>query len=67
MPKPSTHLVISQHRLLHFAELLEVGLDILQTGSSAQATHKNLFGSHHKFWIGLPRNGDLFSGDIISI
>ena len=66
-PVAVCYLVVGQHCLLDFAELLEVGLDILQTGSSAQATHKNLFGSHHKFWIGLPRNGDLFSGDIKSI
>ena len=53
------HLVVREHALLHFAELLEVRLDILQTRCCRQSSDKDLLGSHYQLRVRLSGNSDL--------
>ena len=58
-PVSVSHLVVSEHALLHFAELLEVRLNILQTSCCGQSSNKNLLGPHHQLGVGLSGNSNL--------
>jgi len=53
------HPVNGQHGLLHLGELLEVCLDVLQTGGGGQSSDEDLLGSHHQLGVGLPGHGHL--------
>ena len=63
-----SNLVIRKHGLLDGAELLKVGLDILEAGGGGQAAHKYLLGPHDQFGVGLTRHGHLHGNkQIISV
>jgi hypothetical protein len=60
-PQPcrQSHLIVGEHGLLDCAELLEVGLDVLQAGGGGQAAHEYLLCPHHQLRVGLTRHRHL--------
>ena len=58
-PVPVGHLVVGEHALFHFTELLEVRLDVLQAGGGRQSSNKNLLSPHYKLGVRLARNSHL--------
>ena len=52
-PVAVCYLVVGQHCLLDFAELLEVSFNVFQAGRGRQTPHEYFAGPHHQLRVGL--------------